>query len=128
MPARCSSSANSLRRPIPPQCELWLATRNAQRVTPDDDCEGHAQAVVWGLARTAALEYPDLRCVRVDLDDSADADRALVEEMLRRGRRIELAFRGSRRYVASVARVRHARAPPGRDWSSGHAARSMRWL
>jgi acyl transferase domain-containing protein/NADPH-dependent curcumin reductase CurA/NAD(P)-dependent dehydrogenase (short-subunit alcohol dehydrogenase family) len=87
------------------ECELWLATRNAQRVTPDDDCEGHAQAVVWGLARTAALEYPDLRCVRVDLDDSPDAAAALAEEMLSPGSEDELAFRGRDRYAASVVRA-----------------------
>ena len=86
-------------------CELWLATRNAQRTGPSDECGGHAQAVVWGLARTAALEYPDLRCVRVDLDDSAEAVTALCEEMLSPGEQNELAFRAGQRYSAQLTRI-----------------------
>ncbi len=87
------------------QCELWLATRDAQRVIPGDACTGYEQSAVWGLARTAALECPELRCVRIDLDASVDAERALIDELLSGGGDRDLAFRCNRRYVASVARV-----------------------
>jgi acyl transferase domain-containing protein len=92
--------------------ELWIATVHAQRVSPDDRCEGHAQAVAWGLARTAALEYPDLRCVRVDIDGSTEAASALAEEMLAPGTESELAYRGRERYTASLVRLSVARQTP----------------
>ena len=50
--------------PHPPK--MWLVTRGAQPVgTPIPLAV--AQAPVWGLARTFAIEPPGVRCVRIDL-------------------------------------------------------------
>ncbi|HEU4594573.1 MAG TPA: SDR family NAD(P)-dependent oxidoreductase [Pyrinomonadaceae bacterium] len=42
--------------PQPPR--LWLLSRAAQRVVPEDRLEGLAQTALWGLGRTLALELP----------------------------------------------------------------------
>ena len=55
-----SSEAN------PPR--LWIVTRGAQAVNAPGASPAHAS--VWGLARTIAAEYPDLKSVCVDLGDS----------------------------------------------------------
>ncbi|WP_338894781.1 SDR family NAD(P)-dependent oxidoreductase [Streptomyces sp. TG1A-60] len=48
-----------------------VVTRHAQPVA-DDDAPVPARAALWGLVRTAAIEYPGLRPRLVDLDDTAD--------------------------------------------------------
>jgi acyl transferase domain-containing protein/acyl carrier protein len=85
--------------------ELWLVTRDAQRARQEDTCGGFAQATVWGLGRTAALEYPQLRCVRADLDGGTAAISALAAELLASDGENEIAFRGRDRYVARVSPV-----------------------
>jgi acyl transferase domain-containing protein/acyl carrier protein len=47
---------------------LTVITRGAQQVATDETVPGVAQAGLWGLGRIIALEHPELRCVRVDLD------------------------------------------------------------
>jgi NAD(P)-dependent dehydrogenase (short-subunit alcohol dehydrogenase family)/acyl carrier protein len=55
---------------------LWLITRGTQPVGPCQRVPGIVQAPVWGLGTVVALEHPDLRCVRVDLDPDAQGDDA----------------------------------------------------
>ena len=62
-----------------------LVTRGAQPaggVAPDP-----SQATLWGLGKTIALEHPELRCLRVDLDPAlaADAARDLLDALLALG-------------------------------------------
>ena len=61
-----------------------------------------AQAPLWGLGRTVALEYPDLRCVRVDLDPAARDGQAerLLEEIRADDAEGEVAIREGARYVS----------------------------
>ncbi|WP_409187097.1 type I polyketide synthase [Amycolatopsis sp. VS8301801F10] len=50
---------------------LWLVTSGAIAAAPEDEVNAPRQAMAWGLARTAALEYPRRRGGVVDLDDPA---------------------------------------------------------
>jgi hypothetical protein len=52
------------------QPRLWFVTRDAQAVLPVDAVAGFAQAALWGMARTAALEHPEFDCTCIDLDSS----------------------------------------------------------
>ncbi|HIK04816.1 MAG TPA: SDR family NAD(P)-dependent oxidoreductase [Trichormus sp. M33_DOE_039] len=45
---------------------LWLVTRGAQSV--EGRVAGLAQSALWGMGKVIALEHPELKCVRVDLD------------------------------------------------------------
>ncbi|MBU3869690.1 SDR family NAD(P)-dependent oxidoreductase, partial [Streptomyces sp. 4503] len=51
---------------------LWCATRGAVAVGQTDPVESPDQALVWGLGRTAALEYPERWGGLVDLPGSPD--------------------------------------------------------
>jgi acyl transferase domain-containing protein/acyl carrier protein len=77
---------------------LWLVTRSAQAVTVNDDCAGFAQAPILGLARTIAIELPELACATIDVDESSDVSR-LVEEILHSDGEDRIALRDSTRYV-----------------------------
>ncbi|MGW7367807.1 polyketide synthase dehydratase domain-containing protein, partial [Streptomyces sp. NPDC054841] len=58
-----------------------VVTRHAQPVA-DGDTPVPARAALWGLVRTAAIEYPGLRPRLVDLDDLDDAaGEALTAEL-----------------------------------------------
>jgi acyl transferase domain-containing protein/NADPH:quinone reductase-like Zn-dependent oxidoreductase/NADP-dependent 3-hydroxy acid dehydrogenase YdfG len=86
---------------------LWLITRGAQAVSPDAGPVSAAQAPLWGLGKVIALEHPELRCVRIDLDaaDGAGGNAVdLADEIWTRGREEEIAFRGGLRYAPRLAR------------------------
>ena len=92
---------------------LWLVSRGAQAVIPEQGAPALTPALLWGLARTITLEHPDLHTSCIDLDPAQPA----VEEQLlwdelqadRNGRDSErenqVAFRGNGRYVARLKRV-----------------------
>jgi NADP-dependent 3-hydroxy acid dehydrogenase YdfG/acyl carrier protein len=98
---------------------LWIVTLGAHAVTSEGECPGFAQASVLGLARTIAIEFPDLRCTTVDLDPLGDIS-PLVDELLLSDGEDRVAFRGNDRYVprlesyapsvSSVASTIHADA------------------
>ncbi|CAN7673289.1 alpha/beta fold hydrolase [Trinickia sp. LjRoot230] len=85
---------------------LWFVTAGAQTV----DGEGPAdavQAMLWGLARTAALEYPSLRCTCIDLPPHESAlPSDLVDELLAPAAEPQIAYRRARRYVARLAALK----------------------
>jgi acyl transferase domain-containing protein/SAM-dependent methyltransferase/NAD(P)-dependent dehydrogenase (short-subunit alcohol dehydrogenase family)/acyl carrier protein len=108
---------------------LWLVTRGAQAVLPVPPLsswerrpggEGRpgpggrggqapAQASLWGLGHTVALEHPELRCVRLDLDPDGTGEaeiEALLAE-LREPDAVEdqLALRAGQRRVRRLVRV-----------------------
>lgn len=93
--------------PEPPQ--LWLVTRGAQ-VTETGDPVSIAQAPVWGMGRTIDHEHPELRCTRVDLSEGGGPQelRALFAELWADGREVDVALRGSRRYIARLTRYDEA--------------------
>lgn len=89
---------------------LWLVTRGVQPVSPGDPALP-LHAPLWGLGKVTALEHPELRCVRVDLDpDGAEVD-ALFRELRTAGEEDQVALRGGGRYVARLVRRRGDAAP-----------------
>jgi acyl transferase domain-containing protein/acyl carrier protein len=82
---------------------LWLVTQRAMPVA-DTAISSVAQATLWGFANTLALEYPDLRCVRVDLD-STDGSHALLQAISANDNEDRIAFRDGKRYVARLAKA-----------------------
>ena len=57
---------------MPSAPRLHILTRNAQPVAEGDRANA-VHAVLWGLGRTLALEYPEIWAAVVDVDDSMPA-------------------------------------------------------
>lgn len=95
---------------------LLIATAGAQVVEGPSDSglqqpSQVEQAALWGLGRTIALEFPDLQCVRIDLDPTLDSSAisALVAECY--GPKTadpetedQIAYRQGTRYVSRLVR------------------------
>ena len=83
---------------------LWLVTQGAVRVA-DEILSGLAQSPLWGMGRTLALEHPELRGFRVDLDPAAELSakvRMLSGEILSDRAEDQVALRNQGRYVARL--------------------------
>jgi len=90
---------------------VWFVTRGAQPTGEQDRDLRPAQAPLWGLARVAAVEHPELQARLVDLDPQATRDdglAALLSELQRRSAEDQVAYRGSQRRVARLQRDPHA--------------------
>jgi myxalamid-type polyketide synthase MxaB len=96
---RASSSA---RRAQPPR--LWMVTRNAVPAGPDPRPLSLEQSPVWGLGRVVAMEHPELRPVRIDLDPDSNGVQELLAELAAPGHEDQVAYRRGQRYVARLAR------------------------
>jgi len=99
--------------PTQPPPGLWLVTRGAQAAGPARPL-AVAQAPIWGLGQVIGLEYPDLRCVRLDLDPVAEARTAaaaLFAEIWEPDREDQVALRDGGRYVARLTRSAARPAP-----------------
>ncbi|MCB8954545.1 MAG: type I polyketide synthase [Ardenticatenales bacterium] len=86
---------------------VYLVTRGAQFVAAAPAAVNACQAPVIGLARTIALEHPELACTLIDLDattDAAAAPRLLMPELLAADVETQIAYRGEMRYVARLQR------------------------
>lgn len=96
--------------PVPP---LTVVTMGAQFTTGQTGAPQPAQAPIWGLCRVVALEHPDLRCLRIDLDPSSAVDQtvALCDEIVREHRADEVAFRDGRRFVPRLSPSEATREP-----------------
>ncbi|MBW4689757.1 MAG: SDR family NAD(P)-dependent oxidoreductase [Komarekiella atlantica HA4396-MV6] len=85
----------------PPQ--LWLVTQGAQPVPDNNPCvRGIVQSSLWGMGKVIALEHPELKCIRVDLDPNAEIEKqaqALWEEIGSDGVEDQVAIRSQERYV-----------------------------
>ncbi|HEX9921541.1 MAG TPA: SDR family NAD(P)-dependent oxidoreductase, partial [Anaerolineae bacterium] len=84
---------------------LWLITRGANAVS-GSDLTGLAQAPLWGLGKTIALEHPKIWGGLLDLAPLAEAHEAvrLLAEMSRPNREDQLAFRAGNRFAARLVR------------------------
>jgi epothilone polyketide synthase E len=91
---------------------LWLVTRGAQAVAPDDAGRPLTSSL-WGLGRVIAEEHPEVWGSLVDLDPSAtpDADGRDLLVALSDPSEPEVAFRHGRRHAARLRGV----AAPGKD-------------
>jgi acyl transferase domain-containing protein len=75
---------------------LWLVTRNAMSVSPDDSPCNPASAALWGFGRSAALEHPQLWGGLVDLGAEASPSEEaarLLSEILDSGSEDQIALR-----------------------------------
>ncbi|HAS83312.1 MAG TPA: hypothetical protein DCS43_11730, partial [Verrucomicrobia bacterium] len=91
------------------ECSLWMVTRSAQAVRPEDFVDGLAQSPLWGLGKGIATECPALGGGLIDLEsvpgDAAVEALQLYEEFILTDKERMLAFRGGKRYAARVVRV-----------------------
>jgi acyl transferase domain-containing protein len=95
---------------------LWIATRAAQPVRAGEAADP-AQAALWGLARSVALECPDhwggLIDLPADAAPNAAAELTLAQVLARDGED-QAAFRNGDRYVPRLVRAPSAEvAVPG---------------
>jgi myxalamid-type polyketide synthase MxaB len=72
--------------PQPPEgvSRLWLVTRGCQNLTGEISLHSVVQGPLWGLGSVVANEFPELHCVRVDLDpkiDDKEDGLALLDEI-----------------------------------------------
>jgi acyl transferase domain-containing protein/NADPH:quinone reductase-like Zn-dependent oxidoreductase/acyl carrier protein len=85
---------------------LWLLTRGAHGI--DGPPTSPEQATLVGFGATVAVEQPELRCVRVDLDPTATTDRSvagLLAALRTSDREDEVALRGTQQLVARLVPV-----------------------
>ncbi|MFF9352724.1 SDR family NAD(P)-dependent oxidoreductase, partial [Streptomyces sp. NPDC014734] len=97
---------------------LWCATRGAVSVGRSDRTDNPAQALAWGLGRTAALEYPERWGGLVDLPRAAD-ERALarlVTVLAGAEEEDQVAIRAAGVLARRLSRAPLADAPPVREW------------
>jgi len=92
---------------------LWFVTSGAILAGSSDALgeKGLAEAPIWGLVRTLALEHPELRSVSIDLParPSPRDWEALIAELRATTPESQIAYRNGERYVARL--VRHRAAP-----------------
>jgi acyl transferase domain-containing protein/acyl carrier protein len=81
---------------------LWFVTHDALAARPGDSCSGFAQAPLLGLARTIAIELPELGCTTIDIDESPDIA-SLADELLHSDGEDRVALRGVDRYVVRLS-------------------------
>lgn len=82
---------------------LWLLMRGAQPA--GGKVTAPAQAVLIGLGRVIAVEHPELRCTRLDLDPAGGADIAsLLAEICAEDTEEEISLRRDGRWVARLFR------------------------
>ena len=87
---------------------LVLLTQGAVSVS-GEAVAGLAASPVWGMGKSIALEHPELRCIRIDLDTAAQADQiqAVIAEITEESplqTEDQIAFRGERRWVPRLVR------------------------
>ncbi|ARV58018.1 short-chain dehydrogenase [Nostocales cyanobacterium HT-58-2] len=82
---------------------LWLVTQGAQAVGTLLPLQVQ-QSALWGLGRVIALEHPEFRCSRLDLDPSAAQNQVsnLLTELLAQDKEDQVAYRNGARYVARL--------------------------
>lgn len=85
---------------------LYLATRGA--VSVGTESVQVQQAPLWGLGRVIALEHPELRCTRVDVEAGTEV-RHLLQTLQTSNPEDQIAWRQGVRYVPRL--VRHLQAP-----------------
>ncbi|GAO41451.1 hybrid non-ribosomal peptide synthetase/type I polyketide synthase [Flavihumibacter petaseus] len=80
---------------------LWLVTRGAQCTAPGEQVSVE-QAALWGLGKVISFEFPDLQCIRIDLDgqlQNGQEAAILLRHLMMTGKEDQLAFRKGKRFV-----------------------------
>jgi len=88
---------------------LCLVTRGAQIVQTESHSVQAQQTALWGLGQVISLEYPDLHCLRVDLDPSIGSDAVgdLFEAIRAAADDDRIAYRQGVPYTARLARTNY---------------------
>nr|ATO58431.1 McyD [Phormidium sp. LP904e]QCQ67874.1 type I polyketide synthase [Phormidium sp. LP904c] len=83
--------------------DLWLITRGANQVLNDPSLEPQ-QSYLWGLGAVINQEYPQIRCVCLDLSATEEANEAelLFNELHSSNNESRLALRQGNRYGARL--------------------------
>ncbi|MBV8695385.1 MAG: LLM class flavin-dependent oxidoreductase [Ktedonobacteraceae bacterium] len=92
--------------------KLWFVTRGAQAVGSNGASLAVAQAPLWGLGRTCAIEHPELWGGLIDVDPQGTAQQAaeqLLQVLDAQSKEDQIAFRQGQSYVARLLR--------SRDWT-----------
>ncbi|WP_455754090.1 type I polyketide synthase [Streptomyces goshikiensis] len=102
---------------------LWAATRGAVSTGRSDRLASLAQAPLWGLGRTAALELPDRWGGLVDLPPTPDERAAgrLADVLGGPGTEDHLAVRSTGVFVRRLIRAPQEQSPAGEWTTSGTA-------
>ncbi len=99
------------------EAPLWSATRGAVVVNRSDQPVDAAQAQVWGLGRTAALEFPQAWGGLLDLPELLDRRAgARLVALLAHGAEDQAAVRSSGVYARRLAHAPVARDAVRREW------------
>lgn len=80
---------------------LWLVTRGAQAVKSGEQI-AIGQSALWGLGKVISFEFPELNCIRIDLDPhqtNAEAVTLLGRQMAIDDREDQIAFRDGTRFI-----------------------------
>jgi acyl transferase domain-containing protein/acyl-CoA synthetase (AMP-forming)/AMP-acid ligase II/acyl carrier protein len=90
---------------------LWLVTQGSQAIAPDSSINP-AHAPLWGMGNVIALEHPEWRCTRIDLNavDPSEAAKTLFEELWADGPEDQIAYQRRNRYVARLKHY-HSQTP-----------------
>ncbi|MEU5599314.1 type I polyketide synthase [Streptomyces sp. NPDC020298] len=98
---------------------LWCVTAQAVAAGPDQGTADPAQAAVWGLGSSLALDLPERWGGLVDLPGTVDEDtvRRLCEVLAGPGDEDQLALRGDRVLGRRMVRTPLAERPATRDWT-----------
>ncbi|MEA5554859.1 type I polyketide synthase [Nodularia spumigena] len=90
--------------------DLWLVTRGANKILAENSLQPQ-QSLLWGLGAVINNEYPQMRCVCLDLSPTAEPDEGefLFKELHTPSNELRLALRQGNRYGA---RLVSATIPP----------------
>jgi acyl transferase domain-containing protein/NADPH:quinone reductase-like Zn-dependent oxidoreductase/acyl carrier protein len=108
---------------------LYFVTRHTQPVAEGTEPLSLAHAPLWGLARVIALEQPELRPVRIDLERTASDEnniRQLTQELAGDGREDQIAFRDGKRYILRLNRLAAERRQAGLSAPKGEPYQLIR--
>ncbi len=94
-------------RVTPPR--VWLVTESAQPVGPDDPVSP-SQAAFWGIARTAALEYPQFWGGVIDVEPGIDGAPFAIDELKRISDEDQIAYRNGKRFILRIVRQENIRS------------------
>ncbi|MFN0204706.1 MAG: SDR family NAD(P)-dependent oxidoreductase [Planctomycetota bacterium] len=91
---------------------VWLITRAAQPVPDSSGAKNPWGGALWGFGASLALEHPEFRTARIDLEDQQNdqapdlaSTELVISELLHPDFETQIAFRGGERFVARLERA-----------------------
>jgi len=105
---------------------LWVATSGAQPVDGVAPVNG-GQAGLWGWARVASLEHPDMFGAIVDTDTNSSLAEALADSIENNGSEDQTGWRNGRRFFPRLIRAENLSADPF-EWRSDRSYLVTGWM